>query len=165
MTGRYPRFAIPSWLCFAMPTRWLLEAIERCCATGDPRVREPGEPKTINNEVTTSPLHDRRTPADALPASREPLTYKADSETLLTKFLPSAANTSLLSTRPGGLGGRDVGFQVPLKSHSISPVSLRHRGLRPPLISSGSREHHERPIHATRPRRFAAALSAHQGSG
>jgi hypothetical protein len=82
--------------------RWSLEVIERCCATGGPRVREPGEPKATNAERRTSPLHDRRTPADALPASREPLTYNANSATRLTKFLSSAANTSLLSVHPKG---------------------------------------------------------------
>jgi len=45
---------------------------------------------------------NRRTPADALPTFREPLTYNANSATLLTKFLPSAANTSLLLARPRG---------------------------------------------------------------
>jgi hypothetical protein len=68
--------------------------------------------ETMNNERRTSPLDDRRTPADALPAFREPLTYNADSVALLTKFLPSAANTSLPSARPRGFRTW-WGFQPP----------------------------------------------------
>lgn len=62
----------------------------------------------------------------------------------------------------GSPGGR---FRYPPTSPSIPTLALRHRDLRPPPIIGGPTEDHERPIHATRPRRFAAALSAHQGSG